>query len=258
MNCLSKERQVLILKCLLDGCSIRTTSRITGHARNTISALMVKVGKACIRFHDKKVRNLPSNRIQVDEMWGFCGCKDKALGRGARGLGSVWTWIAFDPASKMAVSWRLGKRTEQEAKRLMYDLSERIIGRLEMSSDGLSAYAKAVENTFGDNIDFGMVVKQYEQNRYKGSLYRSVVGCPKHISTSLIERFNLTIRQCQRRWTRKTHGFSKKYDNMRYALAIFMVYYNFVRPHMTLRASPAMEIGIENRLWDVRDMLTLD
>lgn len=257
MNRLSKDRQELIIKCLVDGCSIRATARITGHARNTISALLVKVGMACKDLHDKKMRNIKAARIEADEMWGFCGCKDKGLKKGKQGIGSVWTWLAIDPDTKLVASWLLGRRTDREANALMYDLSNRLAGQPSISTDGLPSYQDAVLRNFGSTADLGQVVKQYTNGRYSGSIYRKVTGTPLTISTSIIERFNLTIRQSMKRWQRRTLGFSKSKFHMECAMALFIVFYNFARQHDTLAISPAMESGIETTLWDISDIVAL-
>jgi IS1 family transposase len=272
MNKLNREDRVRVIAALVEGNSIRATVRMTGIAKNTIVKLLEEVGSVCAEYQDKTLRNLKCKRIQCDEIWSYCYAKQKnvpADKQGIFGFGDVWTWTAIDPESKLAVSWYVGLRNAEHAKFFMNDLASRLANKVQLTTDGLKAYLEAVEDAFGANIDYAMLVKMYGaenpgEGRYSpptciGTRRESIVGKPQqqNISTSHVERQNLTMRMSMRRFTRLTNGFSKKIQNLEYAVALHFMYYNFCRIHQTTRVSPAMAAGVTNRLWDIKDIIIL-
>lgn len=275
MNRLPLEVRVQVLSALVEGSSVRSACRMTGVAKGTALRLLADVGDACGAFHYDAVRNVKAQRIQMDEIWGFCGAKARnipAERRGEPGIGDMWTWVAIDPDSKLVVSWLLGSRDELHARVFAHDLRERIVGRVQLSTDGFTNYRNAIEEAFGMDADYGIIVKQYgplgspqnPETRYSPSICTSVhkvriSGDPdeKHISTSHVERQNLTMRMGMRRLTRLTNGFSKKAENLNRALSLHFVYYNFCRKHGTLKTTPAMAAGLTNRLWTLHDVAKL-
>ena len=272
MNRLSLEKQIRIASLLVEGNSLRSTSRIADVSINTVTKLLVDLGKACQQYHDDNVKNLITKRIQCDEIWSFVYAKDKNLPddlRGKFGLGSIWTWVAIDADSKFAVSWLVGNRDAEYARIFMEDVASRLKSRVQLTTDGLKAYLNAVDSTFGSEIDFAQLVKLYgesldKEHRYSpaevtGTKKQAIIGNPKekHISTSFVERQNLTMRMSMRRFTRLTNGFSKKIENHSHAIALHFMYYNFVRIHKTLRVTPAMEIGLTKKLWKIEDLVKL-
>ncbi len=272
MNRLSAERRARIISCLVEGCSLRATARMTDTAFNTVLKLVVDLGVVCRDFLDESMRNLPCRRLQADEIWQFCYAKDKNLPssmRGQPGVGSVWTWIAMDADTKLVPTFLVGDRHAGCAWDFMQDLAGRLTHRVQLTTDGHAAYLEAVEGAFGGSIDYAMLIKVYgadksEEKRYSpavctGIKVRDVSGNPDpdHISTSYIERQNLTLRMGSRRFTRLTNGFSKKVQNLEHALALHYVHYNFVRIHKTLRCTPAMEAGVSDHLWTMRDIAEL-
>lgn len=272
MNKLSHEKRCAVVRCLVDGCSVRATTRITGVAKNTIQRITRELGEACLAFQDKMLRNITSKRIQCDEVWCFCYAKDKNLPdamRGEPGVGSMWTWTAIDADSKLIVSWRLGARDAANAHRFMSDVSERLANRIQLTTDGNRVYLDAVDQYFGE-IDYAMLVKHYgtetgtPETRYSpgkclGAEKRPKRGEPdwEHVSTSYSERQNLNVRMQNRRFTRLTNAFSKKADMLAYSLAISFMYHNFVRVHQTLGTTPAIAAGIAARKWKIEDMVDL-
>ncbi|WP_421992196.1 IS1 family transposase [Qipengyuania sp.] len=274
MNKLDAKTRSTILHMLCEGSSIRAIARITGVSKNTVSKLLVDAGKACMKFHDEAVRDVKASRIQCDEIWSFCYAKQKnvATAKGApEGAGDVWTWTALDADSKLIVSYLVGDRSGEAAIDLMDDLRARLANRVQLTTDGHKAYLEAVEGAFGGDVDYAQLVKLYgsmggksAEVRYSpaectGIRKRRVEGNPDdtHVSTSHVERSNLTMRMHMRRFTRLTNAFSKKIENHTYAVALHMVYYNFVRRHKTLRMSPAMAAGVSDRLWDIADIVRL-
>ncbi len=272
MNRLSLEKQIQIIGLLVEGNSLRATSRLADVSINTVTKLLVNLGTACQKFHDENVRNISTKRIQCDEIWSFIYAKEKNLPehmRGQFGVGSIWTWVALDSDSKLAVSWLVGNRDAEYAKILMRDVAARLKNRVQLTTDGLKAYLEAVEDSFGADIDFARLVKLYgpsvdPEHRYSpavctGSNKEIVMGKPEaeHISTSHVERQNLTMRMSMRRFTRLTNAFSKKIENHKHAIALHFMYYNFVRLHKTLRVTPAMAAGITNKLWTIQDLAGL-
>jgi IS1 family transposase len=272
MNRLDNARRAMVIRCLVEGNSIRSTVRLTGVAKNTVTKLLVELGVVCSEYMDKAFRNLHCKRIQVDEIWSYVGAKDKNVPEEKRdqfGIGSVWTWTAIDADSKLIPSWRVGTRDAGVASEFLYDLSQRLANRVQLTSDGHKAYLDAVDYAFSGDIDYAMLVKIYGAEPGSETRYSPAVcmGCkkenkvgnpdPKHISTSYVERQNLTMRMSMRRFTRLTNGFSKKIENHIAALAVYFMYYNFVRIHQTLRVTPAMAAGVTSKLWDVCDIVAL-
>jgi len=272
MNKLSIEKRTQIVSLLVEGNSLRSISRIADVSINTVTKLLVDIGTACQKYHDENVRDIKSKRIQCDEIWSFVYAKEKNLPedmQGKFGLGSVWTWVAIDSDFKLAVSWLVGNRDAEYAKIFMEDVASRLSNRVQLTTDGLKAYLEAVEQNFGADIDFAQLVKLYgesldKEHRYSpaectGTKKEVVTGYPdqKYISTSHIERQNLTMRMSMRRFTRLTNGFSKKIENHAYAIALHFMYYNFARIHKTLRVTPAMEAGLTRRLWSIEDLVKL-
>lgn len=266
------KRRAQIVHCLCEGMSIRATCRITGADKKTVMRLLVSVGEACAAYQNEAIRNLKSKRIQADEVWSFVGAKDKNVPeekRGQFGIGSVWTWTAMDADTKLMISWLVGTRDAGAAWEFMQDLAGRVKNRIQLTTDGHGAYLSAVEDAFGGAIDYAMLVKLYgagpaEAGRYSppvctGSTVKKIDGKPdpKHISTSYVERANLTIRMGMRRFTRLTNAFSKKVENHCHALAMFFMFYNFARVHQTLRVTPAMEAGIADHVWTVEEIVGL-
>jgi IS1 family transposase len=272
MNKLTLEERARILHLLCEGMSIRAITRTTGVSKNTVAKLLIDAGKACAAYHDANVRNVKAARVQVDEIWSFTYAKQKNVA-GAKaapeGAGDTWTWTAIDADNKLIISYLVGGRDAEYAVEFIQDLADRVTGRFQLTSDGLNAYIGAVEDAFGDDIDFAQLVKVYGNapggvGRYSppeciGSHRRRIRGRPNmdHVSTSFVERQNLTMRMHMRRFTRLTNAFSKKVENHAYAVALHMMYYNFVRIHKTLRVTPAMAAGVADRLWEIADIAQL-
>ena len=265
MNRLSLSRRTQIINCLVEGNSIRSTERMTNTHRDTIMRLLVQVGEGCAAIMDKQMHNFSCGRIQVDEIWSYVGKKQARLTRedDRDRLGDMWTFVALDSDTKLVPSYLVGKRNRQNAAAFMVDLSERLTNRVQLSSDALNTYVDAVERAFGADVDYGQAVKIYEAEptgpgrysppRVKRQQKTVVVGNPNqcHISTSLVERQNLTMRMSMRRFTRLTNAFSKKVENLRAAVSLHFAHYNFVRIHKTLRMTPAMAAGVSDRLWSL-------
>lgn len=271
MNRLPLAKRTQIIQLLVEGMSLRATSRVADVSINTVSKLLVDVGIACLKFHSQTVVKVQSKRVQCDEIWSFVYSKEKNTMTDKYGVGNVWTWVGIDADTKLVISWFAGERTEEAARFFMNDLCCRIRGRVQLTTDGLKHYPNAVADTFGETIDFAQLVKQYSDKstnkegredkrmRYTGAERVTVFGDPekKHISTSFIERQNLTMRMHMRRFTRKTNAFSKKVDNHCYAIALHFVYYNFVRIHKTLRVTPAMEAKLTTKPMTITDIANL-
>lgn len=273
MNRLSLAKCTQVVSALTEGNSIRATVRMTGVSKDAITRLLVRIGSAAADYQDRTLRNLECKRIQCDEIWAFCYAKDKnvpADKQGKFGFGSVWTWVAMDADSKLIPSFMVGNRDGHTATLFIDDLKERLANRVQLTTDGLHAYLEAVEGAFGCEIDYSMLIKIYgasqEEVRYSpgeciGCERKRIVGNsdPKHISTSYIERQNLTMRMQMRRFTRLTNGFSKKVENHAYSAALHFMHYNFVRVHQSLRVTPAMEAKVTDHLWTLEEMIsTLD
>jgi IS1 family transposase len=260
MNVLSLEKRVQIITLLVEGNSIRATTRITGCSKNTIAKLLVDVGTACLRFHDEKVRNVKAKRVQCDEIWSFVYAKRKNVPEDKKGeAGDVWTWTGIDADSKLIISWFVGGRDIESAHEFMQDVSSRLTNRVQLTTDGLKAYLDAAEDAFPKGVDFAQLDKQYAKNRYVGAIKTPLIGKPdnKYITTSHVERQNLTMRMHMRRFTRCTNAFSKKVENHCHALALYFVYYNFCKIHTTLRVTPAMEAGLTTDIMEITDIVKL-
>jgi IS1 family transposase len=271
MNKLSTEKRTQIISCLVEGNSLRATARMCDVAFNTVLKFIPEIGAACDEYQDKAFRNLKCKRIQCDEIWTFCYAKEKNVPedkKGTFGYGDVWTWVALDADTKLVPSFMVGNRDAKSAKIFMDDLAERLADRVQLTTDGYKVYLEAVDNAFGGDIDYAMLVKTYEssqeETRYspakcKGSDKKRFSGNPdaKNVSTSYVERQNLTMRMCMRRFTRLTNGFSKKIENHVYHLSLHYMYYNFCRVHKTLRVTPAMEAGIADHIWTLEEIANL-
>jgi IS1 family transposase len=272
MNKLATDERAKILNCLIEGCSMRATSRLTGAAKKTVERLLVSAGTACAQAHDRLMRNLPCKVLQVDEIWSFCGSKEANVPEALKGkgiAGDVWTWVALDSESKIIPSWHVGSRDYTDAAHFINDLQSRLASRVQLTSDGHHAYLQAVEDAFGAEIDYSMLIKLYgkpmaNEARYSppvciGARKREISGSPDPalISTSHIERQNLTMRMSMRRFTRLTNAFSKKIENHGHAVAIYTMHYNFCRIHQTLRVTPAMEAGISDHVWSIEELINL-
>lgn len=272
MNKLSLDDRARILHLLCEGMSIRAITRLTGASKNTVSKLLIDAGKACAAYHDANVRNVKAARVQVDEIWSFTYAKQKnvaAAKEAPEGAGDTWTWTALDADSKLIVSYLVGGRDAEYAMWFMDDLASRLATRVQLTSDGHKAYLQAVEGAFGCDVDYAQLVKMYgptitAPGRYSpaectGAKKVRVMGSPNigDVSTSYVERQNLTIRMHMRRFTRLTNAFSKKVENHAHAVALHMMYYNFVRIHKTLRVTPAMAAGVVDRLWEIADIAKL-
>jgi IS1 family transposase len=272
MNNLPIERQTAVIAALVEGNSIRATVRMTGVAKDTVIKLLAKIGQACAEYQEKALRNLPCKRIQCDEIWQFCYAKEKNVPeelRGKFGYGDVWTWTAICADTKLVPCWLVGGRSAGYANRFISDLASRLASRVQLTTDGLRVYLDAVEQAFGMDVDYAMLVKLYgndaeTETRYSpaqciGAMATPIIGNPnkRHISTSYVERQNLTMRMSMRRFTRLTNGFSKKIENHQHALALYFMYYNFGRIHQTLRVTPAMAAGVSDHVWDLAEIVGL-
>jgi IS1 family transposase len=269
MKRLTREKQAQIISALIEGNSIRATSRMFGVSKDTVLKLQVEAGYASADYQDKTFHGLTCKRVQCDEVWAFCYAKEKnvpAEKKGHFGYGDVWTWTAIDADTKLIPSFTVGNRDASSARILIEDLAGRLKGRIQLTSDGLRVYVDAVEGAFGCEIDYAMLVKTYaasqEETRYSPAVCTScerkpVMGHPDpdHISTSFVERSNLSIRMGTRRFTRLTNAFSKKIENHAAAVALYFMHYNFCRVHQTLRVTPAMEAGLTNHIWTMKEML---
>ena len=270
MNLLSTSDRTRIIAALVEGNSIRATSRMTGFSTNTVTKLLVDIGIACSEYHDTHVRGLHSKRVQCDEIWSFVGAKQANVTaeQMEQGMGDVWTWTALDADSKLIVSYLVGQRGPRWANAFMEDVASRIDSRIQITTDGLRAYAEAVEGAFGMDVDYAMLIKLYGNDsfdrRYStgdciGTQTAVLQGNPdpKHISTSYVERQNLTMRMSMRRFTRLTNAFSKKLQNHEAAIALHFMHYNFCRVHKTLRVTPAMEAGIAGHVWTIEELIAI-
>lgn len=274
MNRLSLQDRARIISCLVEGNSMRATSRMCDVSINTVTKLLVDVGTACAIYQNEVLRNLPCKRIQCDEIWSFCHSKQKNVSprnQGIVGHGDVWTWTAMCADTKLVPSWLVGLRDAGYAQAFMRDLAGRLAGRIQLTTDGNKAYLNAIEEAFGANIDYAMLIKLYgepqgnqHERRYSpaectGTITGTVTGMPneRHISTSYVERQNLTMRMSLRRMTRLTNGFSKKLDNLEHALALHYMHYNFARIHKSLRVTPAMAAGVSAHVWSIEEIAKL-
>jgi IS1 family transposase len=276
MNRLSTEKRAAILGMMVEGNSLRATTRMAGCSINTVSKLLLDAGEACATYQDEHLRDLPCKTIEADEIWSFVYSKQKNVPedlKGQFGVGDVWTWTALDADSKLIASWYVGERKYEDARAFMEDLKGRLRDRIQLTTDGHGAYIAAVGLTFKNNIDWAQLQKEYRAPREGEARYSPAVCTgiktrvlkgnpdPAKISTSYVERQNLTMRMGMRRFTRLTNGFSKKLDNHMAAIAIHFMHYNFARPHKTLASpyprTPAMAVGIEDRIWTMKDIASL-
>lgn len=272
MNKLSLQKRAQILGMLVEGNSLRSTSRMADCSINTVTKLLVDVGRACYEYQHNTLRNLPCKNIQVDEIWSFCYAKEKNVEtakNAVEGAGDVWTWTAICADTKLVPSWFIGDRDAEFANVFIQDLSQRLANRIQLTSDGHRAYLQAVENAFGCDIDYSMLIKLYGesiegQKRYSaaecvGIEKKVIAGNPdfNKTSTSFVERQNLTMRMSMRRFTRLTNAFSKKLENHGYAIALHFMYYNFGRIHKTLRVTPAMEAKVSDYVWNLEEIAAL-
>jgi IS1 family transposase len=277
MNKLPIAKKVQIINCLVEGMSLRATSRLVDVSINTVTKLLVDTGKACQIFHDENVHSLNTKRVECDEIWSFVGMKESNVPSEEKGngTGDVWTWTAIDAESKLILSYYVGDRSKESALEFMSDLKGRLSNRVQLTTDGLKAYVEAVLTTFGRrNIDFAQISKIYESSNPKGEKRTErryspapltkteinyVTGDPdsRYISTSYVERQNLTMRMHMRRFSRLTNAFSKKMENHCYAIALHFVYYNFCKIHKTLRVTPAMQAGLSKDVMSIEDIVRL-
>jgi transposase-like protein len=272
MNKLSKEKQAQVIMALVEGNSIRATCRMTGVAKNTIIKLLVNVGRACNDYQDSVFKNLPCRKIQCDGIWSFCYAKEKNVPKdkkGQFGYGDVWTFTALCADTKLVPSWLIGKRDLFNAIAFMKDLAARLKNRVQLTTDGHKMYLEAVESAFGSEVDFSQLIKIYGPSQESEIRYSPAqcIGTEKHkingnpenkaISTSFVERQNLTMRMNMRRFTRLTNAFSKKVENLNCGVALHFMYYNFCRIHQTLRVTPAMEAKITDHVWEIDELLKL-
>jgi IS1 family transposase len=272
MNRLSTEKRAQIVGMIVEGNSIRSITRMTGVCQEAITKLLCDLGKACADHHNATVRRVKSRRVQCDEVWSFCYAKAKNVPEEKKGSGAgdVWLWTGIDADSKLILSYLCGGRDADWATQFMEDLASRLATRIQITTDGLKAYAIAVEGAFGMDVDYAMLIKLYgapsdrPDTRYSPAQcigIRTGVLCgspdPQHISTSYVERMNLNIRMGLRRFTRLTNAFSKKFENHCHAAAIYFAYYNFCRVHQTLRVTPAMEAGITDHIWSLTEMVRI-
>lgn len=273
MNKLSHEKRCAVVRALVEGCSVRSTVRMTGVAKNTIQKLTRDLGEACLDFQNTKLRLLPCKRVQCDEIWCFCYAKDKNLPdskRGEPGVGSMWTWTALCADTKLLVSWQLGARDAANAQMFMRDVAERLRNRVQLTTDGNRLYLNAVEDNFMGDVDYAQIIKLYGSEREGPTTRYSPGKClgtkasqvngepdPKHVSTSYAERQNLNIRMQNRRYTRLTNAFSKKAEMLAYSVSITFCYHNFVRVHQTLKTTPAIAAGVADRKMKIEDLVDL-
>ena len=276
MNRLPLERRAQILGMLAEGMSLRATSRLADASINTVTKLFVDVGAACEEYQDRTLRNLKCRRVQCDEIWSFIYAKQKNVPEsmaGAFGVGDVWTWVAIDAETKLVPSWAVGRRDGFTAAAFIRDLADRLATRVQLTTDGHNAYLEAVEGAFGNDIDYAMLIKLYEgdagkrapaEQRYSpaqctGTQTQRITGTPDpaYISTSHVERQNLTMRMSMRRFTRLTNAFSKKVENHKAMIALHYMHYNFGRIHKSLRVTPAMEAGVSDHVWSLEEIAGL-
>jgi IS1 family transposase len=269
MNKLSTDKQITAISALVEGNSIRSIERMTGIHRDTIMRLMVRVGNGCERLMDATLRDLPCENVQVDEIWSFVGKKQRHVTENddAGSTGAIWTYVALDRDTKLVPAYLVGKRNIENTRIFIDDLASRLTNRVQLSTDSLPHYANAIDLAFGGNVDYAQIVKAYEAaplgpGRYSppkvvSTRLKPKIGNPDRakISTSHVERQNLTMRMCMRRFTRLTNGFSKKLENMKAAVHLHFAYYNFVRVHQTLKVTPAMEAGLSDSIYTIGDLL---
>jgi IS1 family transposase len=271
MRMITATQRTQVVRCLVEGSSIRSIVRITGVAKNTIVRLLEELACACANYHGSHIRNVRVRRLQCDEIWSFVGAKKKNVTpeQAEQGWGDVWTWTAVDADTKLCVTYYVGDRGKHSAYNFVRDAAKRIIGRPQITTDAHKPYLQAVEEAFGADVDYAQLHKIYgaatpDESRYSPA---TCIGCemktvsgdpdPKYVSTSYVERQNLSMRMSMRRFTRLTNGFSKKVENHGHAVALYFMYYNFCRVHSSLRITPAMEAGIADHVWTIEEMCSL-
>jgi len=272
MNRLNRDQRAKIIAALVEGNSLRAVARMCDVDFNTVLKLLPEIGKACAEYQRHVFVNLPCRRIQCDEIWSFFYAKEKNVPlekQGQFGFGNVWTWVALDADTKLVPAWAVGSRDAQTAYGFIQDLADRLAHRVQLTTDGHRVYLEAVEAAFGGNVDYAMLVKMYGSDREAEATYSSAecIGCrtavicgspnPRHVSTSYVERQNLTMRMQMRRFTRLTNAFSKKVANHEAAIALHYMHYNFWRIHQTLRVTPAMEAGVTDHVWSLEEVTNL-
>lgn len=271
-NVISDAKKIAVISALVEGCSVRSTSRLTGVSKGAILRLLVSVGDACAAYQDAVIRNVSAKRVQVDEIWSFVGAKEKNVtpeNRERGAVGDVWTFTALDAETKLVISWMVGRRDAGCATGFLQDVESRLANRIQLTTDGHKMYLLAVPDAFASDIDYAQLVKVYGsdpegQTRYSpaqclGTKRIDIIGAPDHahISTSYVERQNLNMRMNMRRFTRLTNAFSKKLDNHIAMIALFHMHYNFGRVHQTLRVTPAMEAGLSQHVWSIQEIVAL-
>jgi IS1 family transposase len=272
-NVISLAKKIAVVTALVEGCSVRSTVRMTGVSKGAVLRLLVAVGEACYNYQNRVIRNIRAKRVQVDEIWSFVGCKEKNVTAEKverDGIcGDVWTFTAIEAQTKLIIGWHVGQRDAGFATDFLQDVEGRISNQIQLTTDGHKMYLTAVEDSFGSGVDYAQLVKIYGndpegQKRYspaqcQGAIPVTVTGAPdpKHISTSYVERQNLNMRMNMRRFTRLTNAFSKKFENHVHMLALWHMYYNFARVHQTLRITPAMESGISSHVWSIQEIIAL-
>ena len=276
MNRLSAERRAAIIGSLVEGNSIRATVRMTGAAKNTITKLLVDLGEACAEYQDGVLVDLPCKAVEADEIWSFCYAKQKNVPeqfKGTPGYGDVWTFTALCADTKLAPAWLVGERTAYDAGFFLSDLARRMAGRIQLSTDGHPMYDSSVRQAFGVDVDWAVIQKTYASDPAQGGKYSPAVCTgtkrrvlkgdpdPDRISTSYVERQNLTMRMGMRRFTRLTNGFSRKVENLAHAVSLHFMHYNFARPHKALKEryprTPAMAAGVADHVWSLEEIAAL-
>ena len=273
MNQLKTDRRKAVIGAFVEGMGVNATARMTGVSKPTILKLVCDLGCACAAYHNDHVKGIKPRRIECDEVWSFIHCKQKNVQYAKNrdfGIGSAWTWTAIDPDTKLVITYHVGLRQPEDARAFMLDLSGRVNNVTQITTDGLASYPPAVQEAFGDMVDYGTLIKSYKEDRQGEAHYSpaTCIGCtkqsvigfpnPEHISTSIVERSNLTIRMQQRRFTRLTNGHSKKIENHGHAVALFFMYYNYGRKHMTLgNLTPAMAACLTDHVWSLEELIGL-
>jgi len=271
MNCLDDTTRASVINCLIEGCSVRATVRMTGVSKPTILKLLADLGAACAAYHDANVRNLKVRRLQCDEIWQFVGAKARnvSVEKKQAGWGDIWTWIGIDADTKLVISYLVGGRDAGWARDFMEDCASRITSRVQITTDGHRAYLEAIEGAFGMDVDYAQLQKIYGASMEPERRYSPArcIGCdmkvvsgnpdPKHVSTSYVERQNLTMRMHMRRFTRLTNAFSKKVENHAHSVTLHYMFYNYCRIHQTLKVTPAMEAGLTDHVWNIANLVAL-
>jgi len=271
MNKLTTEERAQILTALVEGNSVASTCRMFRCSKVTVLRLLADAGTLAADYHDLTVRDLSTKRVQLDEIWSFCHSKNRNVQSKdwGKGYGDCWTWVSLDADKKLAINWFVGGRDQGAGTKFVADLAERLLDRVQITSDGLRSYIEAVKRAFGDDVDFAMLIKQYAQDRAGEARYSPPICIsarpsvqtgnpdPKHINTSYVERQNLTMRMQMRRFTRLTNGFSKRLENHKHAIALHYFSYNFIRVHQSLKTTPAVASGIAEKPWTMYDFVKM-